>query len=132
MSRFSLIILVAILGLVALFTFQNSDIVSVKFFTYEWNTTKLAMIAASFAAGVLCGWLVWVTEFFRKRRKARLEKKRMQEASAAEPPPESNRVRELETEVTNLKNEIAQLNRKIDEQARQPESPEQPEPEDAA
>jgi len=126
MRKSSLIILVVILGLVALFTVQNPDIVTVKFFSFDWNTSKLVLIVASFAAGLLSGLLVSVTDYFRKRiqaAEAKATKKTNQMTSQANQPEANSAARDLEAEVANLKAEIAQLKLKVDVSTKPP-SPE--------
>jgi len=125
MKKSSLIILIVILGLVILFSVQNPNIVTVKFFSFEWNTSKLVLIVASFAAGLLSGLLVSVTEYFRKRIQS-AEAMRMRQASQANQKPEANGlVRDLEAKVANLKAEIAQLKLKVNAPAAEPPSSEQ-------
>ena len=124
MKKSSLIMLVVILGLVTLFSVQNPNIVTVRFFSFEWNTSKLVLIVVSFAAGLLSGLLVSVTEYFRKRIQA-AEAKRMKQASQTNQKPEANGlVRDLEAKVANLKAEIAQLKLKVNASAAEPPNPE--------
>ena len=115
MNNIYLVILIIILGLVALFTFQNPDMVTVRFLSFEWNTSKLVMIVTSFAAGVLAGWLVSLTEYFRKRRQTTEAKKT---AIAGQPNQENQAnleaeatemIREMKEEVENLKEKIEQM-----------------------
>jgi len=113
MKRSSVIFLVVLLGLVALFTVQNPDIVTVRFFSFEWNTSKLVLIVASFAAGLLSGLLVSFTEYFRKRIRA-AEAKRTNQANYANKEPEAdNIIQGMKIEMANLKKEIARLKLKV-------------------
>ena len=98
----SLIILVVLMGLVALFTFQNPDVVTVRFFSLAWNTSVLAVIVASFAVGLLGGWLAAIPRYFRRRAQAAEEKKIR---------------RALEAEVASLQAEIARLKPAADMQS---------------
>ena len=70
MKKPSLIILVVLLGLGTLLVVQNMDIVTVRFFSFEWKTSKLVLIVASFAAGLFGGLLVSVTGYLRRRIQA--------------------------------------------------------------
>ncbi|MHB1012609.1 MAG: LapA family protein [Desulfobacteria bacterium] len=83
-----LIVLVALLALVATFAVQNPGVIVVRFLTFSGYTSLLVVIVASFAAGVLGGWLAGLPGFFRRRS----------EAGVA-----ARRIRELEAEVGDLK-----------------------------
>ena len=50
--KFSIIVLLVLLGLVALFTVQNPEVVTVRFLGFAGNTLLLVVIVSSFAAGV--------------------------------------------------------------------------------
>ncbi|HQU12835.1 MAG TPA: LapA family protein [Thermodesulfobacteriota bacterium] len=87
-----LIVLVALLALVATFAVQNPGVIVVRFLTFSGYTSLLVVIVASFAAGVLGGWLAGLPGFFRRRS----------EAGVA-----ARRIRELEAEVGDLKKAAA-------------------------
>ena len=83
-----LILLVVLLTLVATFALQNPGILVVRFLTVSGSTSLLVVIVLSSGVGVLVGALAGLPGFFRRRK----------ELAAA-----SRRIRELETEVGNLK-----------------------------
>lgn len=85
--KFSMIVLIVLLALVAAFAIQNPGIITVRFMNLTGDTSLLVVIVAGFGAGVLGGWLVGLPGFFRRRS----------EAAAA-----SKRIRELEAEVADL------------------------------
>ena len=89
--RFSMIVLIVLLALVAAFAVQNPGIITVKFMQYRGDTSLLLVIVAGFGAGVLGGWLAGLPGYFRRRT----------EAAAA-----AKRIRELEAEVGVLKKTI--------------------------
>ena len=91
--KFSMIVLIALLALVAAFAVQNPGIITVKFMQYRGDTSLLVVIVAGFGAGVLGGWLAGLPGYFRRRT----------EAAAA-----AKRIRELEAEVGVLKKTIAE------------------------
>ena len=91
--RFSMIVLIALLALVAAFAVQNPGIITVKFMQYRGDTSLLVVIVSGFGAGVLGGWLAGLPGYFRRRT----------EAAAA-----AKRIRELEAEVGVLKKSIAE------------------------
>jgi uncharacterized integral membrane protein len=95
--KLSMVVLVALLGLVALFTVQNPEVVTVRFLSFTGNTLLLVVIVGSFGAGVLGAGLAALPGFFRRRSEA---------ASA------KRRTRELEAEVEGLKAEIDLLKKK--------------------
>ena len=84
----TLLVLVALLGLVAAFAVQNPGIIVVRFLTFSGYTSLLVVTVAAFAAGVVSGGLAGLPGFFRRRS----------EAAAA-----AKRIRELEAEVGDLK-----------------------------
>ena len=87
-----LLVLVVLLALVATFAVQNPGIIVVRFLTYSGYTSLLVVIVAAFAAGVVSAGLAGLPGYFRRRS----------EAGAA-----ARRIRELETEVGDLKKNTA-------------------------
>jgi uncharacterized integral membrane protein len=90
--KFSMIVLIVLLALVAAFAVQNPGIITVKFMQFRQDTSLLVVIVGGFVAGVLGGWLAGLPGFFRRRS----------EAAAA-----AKRIRDLEAEIGNLKKTIA-------------------------
>jgi len=90
--KFSMIVLIVLLALVAAFAVQNPGIITLRFLQYTGDTSILVVIIAGFGAGVLGGWLAGLPGYFRRRTEA---------ATAAK------RIRELEAEVGVLKKTIA-------------------------
>jgi uncharacterized integral membrane protein len=86
--KFSMIVLLVLMGVVTVFAVQNSGDITVRFLHVSRPTSIPVVVVASFAAGVLGGWLAGLPAFFRRRS----------EAGAA-----TRRIRELEAEVGNLK-----------------------------
>jgi len=86
--KFSMIVLIVLLALVAAFGVQNPGVITVRFLHLTGDTSLLVVIVAGFGAGVLGGWLAGLPGFFRRRS----------EAAAS-----AKRVRELEAEVATLK-----------------------------
>jgi uncharacterized membrane protein YciS (DUF1049 family) len=86
--KFSMIVLIVLLALVATFAVQNPGIITVKFMQFRGDTSLLVVIVAGFGAGVLGGWLAGLPGALRRRS----------EASAS-----AKRIRELEAEVGDLK-----------------------------
>jgi len=90
--KFSMIVLIVLLALVAAFAVQNPGIITVRFLQFTGDTSLLVVIVAGFGAGVLGGWLAGLPGSFRRRS----------EAAAA-----AKRIRGLEVEVGELKNAAA-------------------------
>ena len=90
--KFSMFVLIVLLGLVAAFAVQNPVDVTVRFFSLSGTTHLLVVIVASFAAGVLGVWLASIPGYFRRRS----------ELSEAH-----RRVQQLESEVEALKAKTA-------------------------
>ena len=101
--RFSMLVLIVLLALVAAFAIQNPGIITVRFFHLSGETSLLVVIVAAFAAGVLGGWLAGLPGYFRRRSETSGARKRIQEleievaalkaksAPPAVPGPEGNR-----------------------------------------
>ena len=51
--KFSMLILIVLLGLVAMFAIQNPGIVTVRFLSHSGDTSILVVIVAAFAIGVV-------------------------------------------------------------------------------
>jgi uncharacterized membrane protein YciS (DUF1049 family) len=92
--KFSMIVLIVLLALVAAFAVQNPGIITVKFMQFRGDTSLLVLIVAGFGAGVLGGWLAGLPGSFRRRS----------EASAA-----AKRIRELEAEAADLRKTVERL-----------------------
>ena len=90
----SVIVLVILLAFVALFTFQNPEVVTVRFLAFTGSTLLLVVVVAAFGAGVFAAGLTALPGYFRRRK----------EIKAA-----NQKHRELEAEVKALKSEIEQL-----------------------
>lgn len=86
--KFSMIVLIVLLALVAAFAVQNPGIITLRFLQYTGDTSILVVIVTGFGVGVLGGWLAGLPGYFRRRT----------EAAAA-----AKRIRELEAEVGDLK-----------------------------
>ncbi len=83
--RSVLVLLVLLLGIVAVFAFQNPGIVAVNFLHLSANTSLLAIITVSFAAGVVAGILVGIPSAYRRRSRVReLEAEVARERAKAE------------------------------------------------
>jgi uncharacterized integral membrane protein len=89
--KLSMIVLLLLMGIVTAFAVQNSGDITVRFLHVSRTTSIPVVIVASFAVGVLGGWLAGLPGFFRRRS----------EAAAA-----ARRIRELEAEVGGLKKSV--------------------------
>ncbi len=92
--KFSMIVLIALLALVAAFAVQNPGIITIKFMQFRGDTSLLVVIVAGFGAGVLGGWLAGLPGALRRRS----------EASAS-----AKRIREFEAEVGDLRKTVERL-----------------------
>jgi uncharacterized integral membrane protein len=80
--KFSMIVLLLLMGVVTAFAVQNSGDVTVRFLHVSRTTSIPVVIVTSFAAGVLGGWLAGLPGFFRRRSEAAAAGKRMRELEA--------------------------------------------------
>jgi len=92
--KFSMIVLIVLLALVAAFAVQNPGLITVRFMQFTGDTSLLVVIVAGFGAGVLGGWLAGLPGSFRRRS----------EASAS-----AKRIRELEAEAGDLRKTVEKL-----------------------
>ncbi|MEW6719015.1 MAG: LapA family protein [Thermodesulfobacteriota bacterium] len=90
----SMLFLVILLALVALFAVQNPGIITVRFLTLTGETQLLVVIVASFAAGVLGAGFAALPGYFRRRSevkalKAEIETLRRKAEPQKPQPPEA-------------------------------------------
>ncbi|NNG47248.1 MAG: LapA family protein [Deltaproteobacteria bacterium] len=85
--RLVLILLIALMGLVAVFAIQNPGIVTVNFFNYYAETSILIVIVAAFGAGVIVGFLPGIPASFKRRRRIRELESDLAAHRKSEPPP---------------------------------------------
>jgi len=78
----SMIVLIVILGLVALFTVQNPGVIHVRFLGFSGDTLLLAVIVAAFGAGVLGAGFAALPGYFRRRSETAALRRRNQELEA--------------------------------------------------
>ncbi len=97
--KFSMLLLIVLLGLVATFAIQNPGIVTVRFLTLSGDTSILVVIVAGFAVGVVGAGLASIPGQLRRRS----------DASAAR-----QRILQLEGEVRTLQAEVETLKRKAE------------------
>jgi uncharacterized integral membrane protein len=97
--KFSMILLIVLLGLVAAFAIQNPGIVTVRFMNYSGDTSILVVIVAAFGVGVLGAGLASVPGQLRRRSEAASSKRR---------------IGELEADLRSLKTEIEALKKKAE------------------
>jgi uncharacterized integral membrane protein len=97
--KFSMLVLIVLLALVAMFAIQNPGIVTVRFMNLSGQTSILVVIVAAFAVGVVGAGLAGIPGQLRRRS----------EAAAAR-----QRARELEEENRTLKEETRNLKAGID------------------
>lgn len=62
--KFIVIILIAIL--VAIFSVQNSAIVSLSFFNYRFESSLVVVVLLSFALGIICGIVYMLPSLLKK------------------------------------------------------------------
>ncbi|MGB7630523.1 MAG: LapA family protein [Candidatus Deferrimicrobium sp.] len=92
--KFSMIVLIVLLALVAAFAVQNPGIITVRFMQFTADTSLLVVIVAGFGIGVLGGWLAGLPGALRRRS----------EAAAA-----AKRIRELEAEAADLRKTVEKM-----------------------
>jgi len=80
--KFSMIVLIVLLALVAAFAVQNPGLITVRFMQFTGDTSLLVVIVAGFGAGVLGGWLAGLPGSFRRRSEASASAKRIRELEA--------------------------------------------------
>lgn len=106
--KFSMLVLIVLLGLVAMFAIQNPGIVTVRFMSLSGDTSILVVIVAAFAVGVVGAGLASVPGQLRRRS----------DAAAAK-----QRIRELETEIHSLEAEARGLRETNEGLKRKAEAP---------
>jgi len=62
--KFILLVIVAIL--IALFAVQNSTMVTLSFFNYQFQSSLVVLVLISFALGIVCGIAYMLPSFFKK------------------------------------------------------------------
>jgi uncharacterized integral membrane protein len=80
--KLSMLVLIVLLGLVAMFAIQNPGIVTVRFMTYTGDTSILVVIVAAFAAGVLGAGIAGIPGQLRRRSEVAAAKQRAREFEA--------------------------------------------------
>ena len=80
--KLSMIVLLLLMGVVTAFAVQNSGDITVRFLQLSRTTSIPVVIVASFAVGVLGGWLAGLPGFFRRRSEARAAARRIRELEA--------------------------------------------------
>ncbi len=97
--RGSIVLLVVLLALLAVFTMQNPEVVTVRFLAFTGNTLLLVVVLAAFSAGVFGAGLAALPGYFRKRAEARAA---------------NQKIHDLEAEAKALREEIYQLRKKLE------------------
>lgn len=97
--RGSIVLLVVLLALLAIFTMQNPEVVTVRFLAFTGNTLLLVVVVGAFAAGVFGAGLAALPGYFRRRGEIKTAQQR---------------ILDLETETKALREEIYQLRKKLD------------------
>ncbi len=82
-----MIIVVALLGVLAVFALQNPGIVEVRFFTLSGSTSIPVLIILAFGGGLLAGFLGGLPSSMRKGRRIRELERELDQAKGASPPP---------------------------------------------
>lgn len=70
MQPFKIIVLLVLIALVAVFTFQNTQAVEVTLYFWSFSLSVSLLLLATFAIGVLCGMLLTVVHSIVKKRRA--------------------------------------------------------------
>lgn len=66
--RFTLVVALVIIVLVAIFALQNSQVVQVGFLLWRFEGPLVIVLLVTFAAGILTGWLAAIPSAWRKSR----------------------------------------------------------------
>lgn len=66
--RFTLIVSLVIIVVVAFFSLQNSQTVQVGFLLWRFEGPLVIVLLITFAAGILCGWLAAIPSAWKKSR----------------------------------------------------------------
>lgn len=60
------ILFVIVLILIAIFAVQNSTVVSISFFNYQFQSSLVVLVLISYALGIVCGIFYMLPSFFKK------------------------------------------------------------------
>lgn len=60
------ILFVIVLILIAIFAVQNSTVVSISFFNYQFQSSLVVLVLISYALGIICGIVYMLPSFFKK------------------------------------------------------------------
>ena len=74
MATFKLIAFLVLIALVAVFTYQNTAMVSVKFLSWSLSMSTSLMFFAALFAGIIIGWIISFRTFRKGVRKMRDER----------------------------------------------------------
>ena len=69
MQPFKIIVLLVLIALVAVFTFQNTQAVEVTLYFWSFSLSASLLLLATFTIGVLCGMLLTVVHSIIKKRR---------------------------------------------------------------
>jgi uncharacterized integral membrane protein len=69
MQPFKIIVLLILISLVAVFTFQNTQAVEVTLYFWSFSLSVSLLLLATFTIGVLCGMLLTVVHSIIKKRR---------------------------------------------------------------
>ena len=69
MQPFKIIVLLVLIALVAVFTFQNTQAVEVTLYFWSFSLSVSLLLLATFTIGVLCGMLLTVVHSIIKKRR---------------------------------------------------------------
>ena len=67
--RFTVIVALALIVLVAFFSMQNSQVIQISFLMWTFEAPLVIALLITFAAGILSGWLTAIPSTMKKSRK---------------------------------------------------------------
>ncbi|TNF56163.1 LapA family protein [bacterium] len=77
--QFFLFLALILALMLMVFSFQNPDVIPLKFVKWEYQGSLTLILVVSFAAGMLAGIFSLIPPWWRKAKTSRLQKKRIQE-----------------------------------------------------
>ncbi len=67
------IVFIVIAILIVIFTIQNTQVVDIQFFLWKASISRALVILSTLFIGIILGWLITWTGYFRRKRTAKGE-----------------------------------------------------------